>query len=845
MLPKSCRFLGVLLSLTIFIVSWFVARYCHSRLPPPVKNHSITKFVARYAKRHLERLSNYGPRPVGSYENDIQTVAYLESIVTRISSSIPPDSKVNLEMDTQNVSGTFFLKGYNIFQKYENIKNFVVRLSNTSYTDNHRPSILVNCHFDSVPQGPGASDDGVSCGIMLEIMRLMVTSPRVHLHNDIIFLFNGAEESILVASHGFITQHKWASDVKAFINLEAAGSGGRELLFQSGPGHPWLVQSYIKSAPHPFGSIIGEEIFQSGVIPSDTDFRIFRDFGRVPGLDIAYVSHGHVYHTEYDTSQRIPDGSIQRAGDNILSVLNRLSRLKNLEEVSLDNTSMDDGSTTAIYFDFLGLVMVSYASWIGVIVSTITVTMVIAALYHDLATITKKEDIKLADCRTAILKILMSFTGILIISILINSLTGIILDLVGATMSWYYRPYLLFLLYSLPTIYTSLAVFDLFKNYLNQFSENTVAVFSFHSSNLTHALLASVLTFLGLNSAFVFSNTLLFPLLWWLCIKYFKSEYSNWKAFLFYHTVIFVPWCQWSYLTQLVFTIFVPIMGRKGMTSNPDIFLGVATAVFTFLLLLNIFPILVSVRRKKFMKYTTFLVFISTLCLVSLTNFGFPYSSDMSYPAPKRLSVFHVSRHLESLDDCGLMICRQDHHSLSGVGQIQEYSQAQIVTKEMCDKMLGCGLPSHSIRNHNSPDCLWIPTDPPLLNQQTNLVISSIKKIGSDLTNITMSLSGPSKIMMLISTSNEARLEQWSIGELDSSLGVLSTQLLRGFGSNDPHIIWIVVKGWREGDVTLTVAGHHTSGVSMRSGKLNEFIKKHPSWISVAGWNVEYKYYKI
>lgn len=67
---------------------------------------------------------------------------------------------------------------------------------------------------------------------MLEIARVLVSDHSISLRAPVTFLFNGGEETLLLAAHGFMQQSKWASDIGAFINLESTGPGGPGFLFQ-------------------------------------------------------------------------------------------------------------------------------------------------------------------------------------------------------------------------------------------------------------------------------------------------------------------------------------------------------------------------------------------------------------------------------------------------------------------------------------------------------------------------------------------------------------------------------------------------------------------------------------
>lgn len=217
-----------LLVLVFHVLIFSLAVYAHHYVPETKVNANKGDFAEWRARKHLDEITSYGIRPAGSFANEHKTVEYLLNTL-RSFKEVKRDDII-LDIELQRPSGTYsidFLEGFTSY--YKNISNVVARVSSKKkYPTKH--SILVNAHFDSSFGGPGASDDVVSCATMLEVIRCLTESnSHIELNHSLVFLFNGAEENFLQASHGFITQHSWAEDIRVFVNLEAAGAGMTKL----------------------------------------------------------------------------------------------------------------------------------------------------------------------------------------------------------------------------------------------------------------------------------------------------------------------------------------------------------------------------------------------------------------------------------------------------------------------------------------------------------------------------------------------------------------------------------------------------------------------------------------
>jgi hypothetical protein len=79
--------------------------------------------------------------------------------------------------------------------------------------------------------------------------------------------------------------------------------------------------------------------------------------------------NGYVYHTRYDNLHAVPTGTLQHTGDNLLALTKRIASSDIL------NSPQEYAAGRTVYFDVLGLFMVSYSETAGIILNVFTVVL--------------------------------------------------------------------------------------------------------------------------------------------------------------------------------------------------------------------------------------------------------------------------------------------------------------------------------------------------------------------------------------------------------------------------------------------------------------------------------------
>ena len=68
------------------------------------------------------------------------------------------------------------MMGKRLYKTYTDLTNIVIRVSNGTPAGREH-AVLVNAHLDSTLPSPGAGDDALSVGVMLECIRVLTHTP--------------------------------------------------------------------------------------------------------------------------------------------------------------------------------------------------------------------------------------------------------------------------------------------------------------------------------------------------------------------------------------------------------------------------------------------------------------------------------------------------------------------------------------------------------------------------------------------------------------------------------------------------------------------------------------------
>ncbi|WP_161519928.1 M20/M25/M40 family metallo-hydrolase [Bacillus cereus] len=332
-------YITALISITIFM---------NSPSKPKTINAEQKEFSAERAMKHVENIAQ-APHPTGSEEIKRVRKYIIEEL-----------SKLGLNPITQVHNGYL---NVNEFSDNIELHNIIGVLKGTE----NGKALMVSAHYDSVPTGPGANDNTSSVAAILEVISTIKNGES--LKNDVWFVFTDGEELGLLGAEVFWANKEYREKIGLVVNLEARGSKGPSMMYQTSNGNGKLIREFVKATPNPVANSFMGDIYRT--LPNNTDLTVSLKAG-IPGLNFAYIDGWETYHMPFDNLESVNKSSLQHQGENALAMVGSFGN------VNLSNLQ----SPNEVYFNFFGW-MIHYPESL-VIPLTLLLSVLVTVLFFSL-----------------------------------------------------------------------------------------------------------------------------------------------------------------------------------------------------------------------------------------------------------------------------------------------------------------------------------------------------------------------------------------------------------------------------------------------------------------------------
>ncbi|SOC15497.1 peptidase M28-like protein [Ureibacillus xyleni] len=556
------KFNTILIAVFLFLMVFLPTQSTAASFSEPLSIKAIYKHVNQIAQN---------PHPTGSIENK-KVREYIVEELTR--TGLKPTIQTE-EITTTN-------KGRSTFIITTTVHNVIVKLSGTE----GKKAVVIMAHYDSVPFGPGANDDGVAVASMLEMAKNL---KEKDFKNDVIFLFTDAEELGMLGAKVFWERHPLAKDVGMVMNLESRGSKGPMTMFQTSRQNGWLIEEFSKVAPNPVASSLTGDFYK--LMPNDSDLTIPINKG-VPGINLAYGEGWTDYHSEMDNPDQLNRPTVKHVSNTIYELTNHFSQQ--------DLTTIK--KTDKIYFSFLGKVVHYSKDLMYIFTAAITILFMICII--------RALKMKVLEWK----KLLFGFLGIFVTMVLVGAVNFSLWLLIKSTWAndvkvWdtvYHANYFLIAFISL-TVLLSIVLYQyLFK----KVARNELFV----GGLIWWALLLIITTIFLPGATYLFAWPLLIMLLSILLIRSKGLSFSMTIISVATIVLLYIPFYKMLF-TWMQISMVVPML---------------ATMVLLFISILPVIEVLTKRRIKLILLSITALLFIFT-AVNSNPNENLPLDSNLFY----------------------------------------------------------------------------------------------------------------------------------------------------------------------------------------------------------------------